>query len=511
MTERGHRIVGSRHGSGDSPRRSCILAGGGMRVAYQAGALKALLDSGLVFDHADGTSGGTMNLAMWFSGLSPDDMIERWLRLDPKQFVSFLPVSEYLQLDGPLALGDADGIVEKVFPHLGIDAEQIRQAKGLSGTFNVCNFTTKTNEVIHHEDMTLAHLVAGISLPIFMPPVRIGTDDYVDSVWIKDANLLEAVRQGAEEIWVVWCIGNSPTYRAGPFHQYVHMIELSANGSLFAELAYIRELNERIRNEDSPFGQSQPIRVHLIRPADPLPLDPAYFSGAIDARTLVARGYADASSCLKTTDLEQALDHTSTRMRPLESSVSMREHWTGTWDSASSSISGASFPGEHFEIEVTLFVHRLPEFLTERPRAEVFGRVNIGGSWSWLSSGEFRSLASGDVRTYTYQLLFSREGRTFSLEVSRRMRGGSPQELLRDLRTLSLTLRAEDNPTGPVLASARVELDHSALSEVALSLRAIEPESVATGASAVMQFGGFFFRDAYAQHLKPKRCWLKFW
>ena len=39
-------------------RRSLVLAGGGMRVAYQAGALAALEEAGLRFHHADGTSGG---------------------------------------------------------------------------------------------------------------------------------------------------------------------------------------------------------------------------------------------------------------------------------------------------------------------------------------------------------------------------------------------------------------------------------------------------------------------
>lgn len=41
--------------------RALVLAGGGMRVAYQAGAVKALIDEGLRFSHADGASGGTIN------------------------------------------------------------------------------------------------------------------------------------------------------------------------------------------------------------------------------------------------------------------------------------------------------------------------------------------------------------------------------------------------------------------------------------------------------------------
>ena len=58
-------------GDADGPRRSLVLAGGGIRVAYQAGVLVALEEAGLRFQHADGTSGGTFNLAMLLSGLTP--------------------------------------------------------------------------------------------------------------------------------------------------------------------------------------------------------------------------------------------------------------------------------------------------------------------------------------------------------------------------------------------------------------------------------------------------------
>ena len=38
--------------------RSLVAAGGGMRVAWQAGVVRALQEEGLTFDHVDGTSGG---------------------------------------------------------------------------------------------------------------------------------------------------------------------------------------------------------------------------------------------------------------------------------------------------------------------------------------------------------------------------------------------------------------------------------------------------------------------
>src|SRR5579872_616557 len=144
------------------PRRSLILAGGGMRVAYQAGVLRALEEAGLTFEHADGSSGGIMNVAMLLSGLSPKEMIQRWEALPVRDFVSFLPLEKYFSSQDIPALGDARGVVDKVFPHLGIDVSKIRAAQNIAGTFNVCNFTRKTYETIANDRVTLDHLVAGI-------------------------------------------------------------------------------------------------------------------------------------------------------------------------------------------------------------------------------------------------------------------------------------------------------------------------------------------------------------
>ncbi len=280
------------------PRRSLILAGGGMRVAYQAGVLQALAEAGLCFHHADGTSGGTMNLAMLLSGLTPQEMVARWRALDPKDFMGFMPLADYLRGPDLPAMGSADGVVNKVFPQLGIDVARINEAVGIAGTFNLCNFSRKTLETIEHTALSLDLLVAGVSLPIFMPAVQKDGAFYTDGVWIKDANLMEAVRRGADEIWLVWCIGNSSRYYDGAFRQYVHMIEMSANGALFEELDRISEINARIAGGEPVGGRHEPIVLHVIRPDYPLPLDPDYFFGRIDGATLIALGYADAKAYL---------------------------------------------------------------------------------------------------------------------------------------------------------------------------------------------------------------------
>jgi predicted acylesterase/phospholipase RssA len=293
--------------AGGAPRRALVLAGGGMRVAYQAGALVALEEAGLTFAHADGTSGGTMNLGMLMSGLSPREMCERWRTLRLRGFVSPLPLREYLHGPALPGLGDGDGVRRKVYPHLGIDVERIRAAEGIDATFNVCNYTRKVNEAVHHRDVDMDLLVAAISLPILMPAIEHGGDLYLDSACIKDANLLEAVRRGCDELWLIWGIGNSGVYADGVIRQYVHMIEISAAGSLNEELERIRELNGT---------RERPVRVHVIRPEWPLPEDPDFFFGRIDAATLIALGYRDACRYLDARDAEGVpLTPDATRMR----------------------------------------------------------------------------------------------------------------------------------------------------------------------------------------------------
>ena len=170
-----------------------------------------------------------------------------------------------------------------MFPRLGIDPDRIRRATGIAGTYNVCNFATKTAEVVDHTDVDLDLLVAAVSLPVLMPAVARGGTPYTDAVWIRDSNIPEAVRRGSDEVWLVWCIGNTPAYHNGLFRQYVHMIEMAANGSLLRDLAYV-----------GTRWPQRTVRVHVIKPQHPIPLDPAYYLGRIDAATLIDLGYQDA-------------------------------------------------------------------------------------------------------------------------------------------------------------------------------------------------------------------------
>lgn len=458
--------------SGDGPRRSLVLAGGGMRVAWQAGVLKALEEAGLGFHHADGTSGGTLSLAMLLSGLSPDEMCGRWRALRLRDFVSPLPLGAYLRGRLP-GLAGADGLRRKVFPQLGIDVERIRAARGIEGTFNACEFETKLNRAIPHTDADLDLLVAGVSLPIMMPAVARSGSTWLDSVWVKDANLTEAVRRGSDELWLLWCIGNHGVYRDGPFQQYVHMIEMSAGGALAAELERIRELDHDVR-------------LHVIRPSLPLPLDPDFFLGRIDAATLVAMGYRDAVRYLDGARPEGVpLTPDATRMDDPRPGVAFRERLRGPIE-----VRGA--PGElvaHLSVEVE-DLDRL--HAGGSPAAAVVGDVSHPalGDRVLVHSGSARCAGAGRPRAVEYELSFAAASREWSMTISRDL-GGDGLARLRAARTATAILREAGEA-----AEARGELTIAArdLPAVACSLHARGVGSMLEGARALGRFARFAAR-----------------
>lgn len=505
--------AGTQLANDGGPKHSLILAGGGMRVAYQAGVIRALFESGLTFAHADGTSGGTINLAMLFSGLSPVEMCDRWRTLDVHDFASLMPLDQYLKASDLMGMGSADGIINKVFPHLGVDISKINAAGGMEGTFNVCNYSRKTSEVVTHKEIDLDLLVAGISLPIFMPPVRKGTDLYVDSVWIRDANLMEAVRRGAEELWVVWCIGNISIYKGGAFNQYVHMIEISANGSLFGEFDRINEINQRIQQGETVYGHTRPIKLHLIKPDYPLPLDPDYFLGRIDAATLIAMGYADASKYLKNKKSEGLpLLPETTQMQNPTLGITFRETMAGGFTLGETDPNAGSDKGKHagniLAMHSTITIQDLNRFISD---PDHLGQIN--GSIDFAAYGENIPSKSGvfnlfsptdqpGLKLMVYEMGFAHNGQDYYLAGKKEVRDDSVLDMWQETTTLFTQLHQGTDKTGPVVGAGILTLGPLDLMKMVSTMHALNATSPAEGAGAMMTFGRFFMGKLWDSYFK---------
>jgi hypothetical protein len=285
-----------------------------------------------------------------------------------------------------------------------------------------------------------------------MPAVRRGGSPYLDSVWIKDANLIGAVKRGAEELWVLWCIGNTPSYRDGPFPQYVHMIEQSANGVLFEELDRIRELNEAIAAGHSPYGQRKPVIVHVVKPRYPLPLDPDFFMGRIDAATLVAMGYADASRYLGEADREGgvALTPTATRMEETGARVWWRERHAGPLG----------------RTELAAEIPDAAAFLAGPAReARLVGRLRAAAVGDALLRDGRVALDGGAL---AYEATLDAGGRELKLRARRAAAAGQPlRERLSSLRRLHVELRESD---GTLLAEGALDPQGGGTTPLALPI-----------------------------------------
>ena len=488
------------------PQRSLILAGGGMRVAYQAGVIRALLEAGLTFAHADGTSGGTINLAMLLSGLSPVEMCDRWRTLRVKDFVSFMPLEDYLKAWNMPALGDAKGIIRDVFPHLGIDISRINGARGVKGTFNVCNYTRKTSEVIPHDQIDLDLLVAGVSLPIYMPAVQKGDSLYLDAVWIKDANLMEAIRRGSEELWVVWCIGNISEYKSGIFNQYVHMIEISANGHMFEEFTLINEINARIRAGETVYGHVRPIRLHLIKPEYPLPLDPDFYLGHIDAATLIDMGYADAKRYLRGMQSDGLpFEPEVTKMRDEKPGITFREQMEGGFslgetDPQIGADKGARSP---LTLHVAVTIHDLQSFMTAPEHAGVLNGHLSFASWGQnlpTKGGVFKIVSPPENPALTlaqYELGLELNGQEFYLAGKKEIRRGPISDLWKDLTTLFVRLHQGPDMTGAVVGTGILRVGVTDLAGMVSSMHVTNARSMTERAQALVEFGRFYLGELW--------------
>ena len=512
------------------PKRALVLPGGGLRLSYQVGMLLALEQADLGFQLMDGTSGGSLNLSMLLSGQRPTEMARRWRSLQLQDTMSLLPLKDYLQGPSLEALADGRGFRDKVLPHLGIHIDRIRAAQGVVASYNLLDYGAKAVAVIPAAKIDADLIVAGMSLPGVFPPLRRDGRIYLDTGFVQDANLSEMVRQGAEELWLLWGLGNTGSYRGGPLHLYVQMLEMSANAALNLQLAEIHTLNGRIARGDSPYGQTRAIQVHVLRPDHALPLDPDLFSGRIDHATLIDMGYADGCRYLARTGAATggasggassgasggasggALGGTSgsgaaappppppdnpSRMADPLPGVRLQFEFAGALQLADG--------GSRREARLTLcvHVHDLAGFIAAtEPQADLSGRLQLAHASGAqtdptpVAAGSYHQITLPDrAREISYRMQWRHDDeRTLTLQASQTLRDDAGPDLWHDLSTLSLQLKDGDT----LWASGELRLNLPDLKRWLATVQATETGSASEAAATVASYARFFLRELRA-------------
>lgn len=251
-----------------APHRSLILAGGAMKVGFQAGVLQVWLDeAGLTFDHADGASGGVFNLAMLCQGSSGTQIADAWRKTDPVIAVD-VNAPALARLIWARSLFTLDGLRDRLFPAWGLDFTKIRKTT-IDASFNAYNFAKHQHVVWNAHDITPDHLCACVALPMWFPPVDIAGAAHIDAVFLTDANLEEAIRRGADEIWVIWTVSESGEWHDGFVAQYFQIIETVANGNFRKIVRRIEENNAAIgAGGKGEFGRK--IELKILRAEVPI-------------------------------------------------------------------------------------------------------------------------------------------------------------------------------------------------------------------------------------------------
>ncbi|MBV6699989.1 patatin-like phospholipase family protein [Kitasatospora aureofaciens] len=428
------------HGT-DAVHRALILAGGGLKVAFQAGVLQVWLDeAGRRFDHADGASGGVFNLAMYCQGMSGRQIADNWRRLRPLKGVT-PNWSEYLKGPYAASLFTLDGYRRHVFRSWGLDWEKIRATDRVA-TFNLYDFSANELEVLTADQMDEDRLCAAVSLPMWFPPVVIDGRTYIDAVYVTDANIGEAIRRGCDELWIIWTVSQRRRWYNGFVANYFQIIETVANSRLQEWQRRIEASNAAVRaGGRGEFGRF--IEIKLLQAEVPLNylinFSQERFRQAVELGVQTARSWCVA----------EAIPLSAPVASPPDDGTCLRftERMTGTvaFGAADPGAGPApgDRPGEDLSVHLTICADGLDRFLASpRHEAVVSGEVHceaLGGRRP-VESGTFNLFVEDSDPEHLrmlYRLFFTdRAGHPLTLSGCKNVSEDSGHGLWADTTTL---------------------------------------------------------------------------
>lgn len=342
-----------------APRRALILAGGGLKVAFQAGVMQVWLDetrtqSGdrVEFHVADGASGGVFNLAMWCQGYSGKQIADKWRALRPVSSLSLNAKKWLPRFESLLTYNRFRRVVLNDAWNLQWSAIRGAEDRGVQATFNLFNVTEQAQVVLPASEMDEDALVSAVSLPFWFPPVQRADGRYIDAVFATDANLEAAIAGGANELWIIWTVSQRGISRPGPIHEYFQVIEASANSRVRDVLARIARSNEEEAREGGcgEFGR----RIEVRWLAAEVPLHYLFdftregMQDAVDRGVAAARRWVREQPGLTLDDCSSAPPQLSNR------TLAFSEYFKGTFAFGTSDPSAGAALGARRENRIRI-------------------------------------------------------------------------------------------------------------------------------------------------------------
>lgn len=494
-------------------KRSLILAGGGLKVAFQAGVLQVWLDeAGLTFDHADGASGGTFNLAMYCQGMTGTRIADNWRNLPVSLFEDF-NWEQYAKLFYAESILTFERFYHQVFPAWGLDWDLIRSCKH-AATFNVYNFSQQTLEVLTPDKMTADYLSACVSLPMWFPPVVIDGNTYIDAVYITDANIEEAIQRGADELWVIWTVSQRNVWHPGFVANYFQIIEATANG-------HLNRITQRINTNNAALAAGQAgefgrhIEIKMLKAEVPLHylinFSTDRIKESVNLGVQAARKWCVEQDIPLPTPTESPVTDPTT----LSFTEEMKGYITFGETDYDRGFRQGSASGTFLMVHLTINIAGVERFVTDPAHeAAVEGYVGcdaLGGNLP-VERGSFHLFTDdGDptVKKMTYRLFFSdRAGHPLTLSGFKLIKDQPGIDIWTATTTLFTHLwqghvEAPDEEKAVRIASGIISIHHLDFLQQLTTFRVGGP-TLADRVSALTHFGTFFLGklwDVYGQQI----------
>ncbi len=308
-------------------KRALVLSGGSVKGAFQAGAIKAVLEAGFVPDLIYGISVGALNGAFlcaeagkaslstapaswpnigrslvdfWKENIRrPADIVDtRWL---PTIFMDVM-------FDSYNGLVDTSPLARLIQKNIPLESLQASPVGLQIGTTNLLDGTLVLVDKASPDFNS--YLLASASIPIVMPLTYVGGQPLADGGVREIAPLSPAIKSGASEICAITC---QPERMAGSRFDTKNLVQLiertfdvMTNAIVDQDLAVARFVNGIVRQtRDSGTGLStvseyREIGILSIRPDVPLEVGIMSFSTA-DISNLIESGYETAMEKLAET------------------------------------------------------------------------------------------------------------------------------------------------------------------------------------------------------------------
>ena len=230
-----------------------VLSAGGMYGAYQAGAWKAIAEVCRP-DIVVGASIGAMNGWAIAGGCDPDDLIDRWLNLDAAARYRWkFPRSP---VHGVFDTTPLQAMIRDVY-----DSFQPRTHFAMVLT----DLMKLRPVVLHGNEVSWQHLVAGTAIVGLFDQVRLGGRIYSDGGLLSAVPLWAAAEMGATRVLGHRCSSHAAG-RHRPHVRWRYAVALAVSRAC------------SVRHGSNPAGAAraarQAARIHLLDPLQRRSLDP---------------------------------------------------------------------------------------------------------------------------------------------------------------------------------------------------------------------------------------------